>query len=418
MVCLACGQEISDSSKFCEKCGHKIPRCPTCGSVIFKRIRFCINDGTALTEDILSLIPAETAQPARPADAEGVSPAADAVIERTGIGKPEDHDEAEIHTGMLPGAGAELAFALKSEADPRPIAEPGNQRFCVRCGTPCEDGRTLCASCRSAQRMQMVLDNEPHKAEPKKKRRLVPVLLMIIAALIVSAVGVFGYFIINDSLSDSQNNLSGSDGPDHAAGTSDGAEAASDGDASEVHPEDDDNERPGAAGQDAQTPPAGQPPEEGEDAGEPAAIVYEHTYEVIAGDLTWEEAVAACEAKGGYLAVVTSEDEYAEISKLATDSGLTFLWLGASLHAGAETWGNGSWITGEDWSFEKWYPGEPSGEDSDGTKEYCLCLWNAKYDGEELGWTFNDQRNDLIGAFPSMSGKVGYICEYEIQIGG
>lgn len=135
--------------------------------------------------------------------------------------------------------------------------------------------------------------------------------------------------------------------------------------------------------------------------------------EIIPGDLSWLEAKKACEVKGGHLATITSEEEYEEICKLADESGLTYLWVGASLYSENDLWENVGWITGEDWSFAKWYPGEPSKEDIDGEKEYYLCLWKAKYQGEEIGWTFNDQRNDIVEAVVSIAGNIGYICEYE-----
>lgn len=136
-------------------------------------------------------------------------------------------------------------------------------------------------------------------------------------------------------------------------------------------------------------------------------------FEIIPGDLSWMEARKACEAKGGHLATITSEEEYEEICELADESGLTYLWIGANLYSETDLWENVGWITGEDWAFSKWYPGEPSKEDVDGAKEYYLCLWKAKYQGEEIGWTFNDQRNDIVEAVSSISGNIGYICEYE-----
>ena len=36
-------------------------------------------------------------------------------------------------------------------------------------------------------------------------------------------------------------------------------------------------------------------------------------------------------------------------------------------------------------------------------------MWNV----EGSGWTFNDQRGDLIAALPSVSGAVGYVIEFE-----
>lgn len=136
-------------------------------------------------------------------------------------------------------------------------------------------------------------------------------------------------------------------------------------------------------------------------------------YKIFKADVSWEEAAELCYADGGYLAVITSEEEYDKICRLAEESGLSYVWAGASLN-NCSTWeAPGCWITGEEWTFSKWYPGEPSYEDAeDGAKEAYLCLWKAKKDGKDIGWTMNDQRNDLIGAFSYVSGKVGYVCEY------
>lgn len=142
-------------------------------------------------------------------------------------------------------------------------------------------------------------------------------------------------------------------------------------------------------------------------------------YEIVIGDLSWEEAKSACEVKGGHLATITSEKEYQEICALADESGLSYLWLGGDLSAvrelssGNSVWLDVAWITGEPWTFDNWYPGEPSFQDVDGTREEYLCLWKAKYQNQNLGWTFNDQRNDIVGASYSISGNIGYICEYE-----
>ncbi len=144
--------------------------------------------------------------------------------------------------------------------------------------------------------------------------------------------------------------------------------------------------------------------------------VYIHRYEVISGDVSWAEAKAACESRGGHLATITSESEYNEICAQADASGLTYLWIGGFANPSADADHLYAWITGEDWTFEKWFPNEPSQTDTDGTKEDCLCLWNARYQDTDIGWTFNDQRNSLLTAFPSVSGKIGYLCEYDIEV--
>ncbi len=142
--------------------------------------------------------------------------------------------------------------------------------------------------------------------------------------------------------------------------------------------------------------------------------VSERTYEIVASDLSWSEANEAAREAGGHLATITSQEEYDVICALADESGLKYLWLGAALTSDEMTWGeDGCWITGEAWSFDVWYPGEPSLADTDGTQEFCLCLWNAAYDGVDIGWTFNDQRDNLVEDFPSVSGKVGYVIEFD-----
>lgn len=144
-----------------------------------------------------------------------------------------------------------------------------------------------------------------------------------------------------------------------------------------------------------------------------------HRYEIVVADVTWWEAYQSCLEQGGHLATITSQEEYDRVVALADQavaSGqehLTYLWIGGKLYSENDLWGYRSWITGEDWTFDCWYPGEPSYLDNDSTLEEYLCLWHAKYQGEEIGWTFNDQRNDIIAVLPTAAGKVGYICEYD-----
>lgn len=146
----------------------------------------------------------------------------------------------------------------------------------------------------------------------------------------------------------------------------------------------------------------------------PPVVTYEYRYEIIQSDMSWSEAKEACEARGGYLATITTSEEYEKISKLADETDLIYLWLGACLPTADASWSQAGWITGESWSFENWYPGEPSKWDDDGALEYCLSMWKVKGGP----WTFNDQRNDIVAALPSITGKVGYVCEYKIEVAG
>ena len=138
------------------------------------------------------------------------------------------------------------------------------------------------------------------------------------------------------------------------------------------------------------------------------------TYHCVKENISWIDAEQEAEREGGHLAVITSEEEYKTICEIANNSGLTYIWLGAKLDSASENWQDVGWITGEKWTYDKWYPNEPSKIDSgDNVEELYLCMWNAKYNGKDIGWTFNDQRNDIVEAFPSVSGRIGYIIEFE-----
>lgn len=132
------------------------------------------------------------------------------------------------------------------------------------------------------------------------------------------------------------------------------------------------------------------------------------SYELIARNCNWDQAKQYCEEAGGHLVTIENEQEMQKILPILKDTELVYIWLGG--YSENNQW---YWVTGETWGgYLNWYPGEPSGKDSDGTLENKLCLWNV----EESGWTMNDQRNDLT-SFTFTQGKLGYICETE-QISG
>lgn len=141
-------------------------------------------------------------------------------------------------------------------------------------------------------------------------------------------------------------------------------------------------------------------------------VTYISQYEIVRSNMSWTEAKAACEARGGHLATVTSVEEYNEICELANQTDLLYLWLGASIPDEETQWSNVKWVTGENWTFENWHSGEPSGTDIDGMAETYLCMWSF---GDGV-WTFNDQRNDILARIPSVSGLVGYVFEYQVEV--
>lgn len=133
-------------------------------------------------------------------------------------------------------------------------------------------------------------------------------------------------------------------------------------------------------------------------------------YEFIKGDLNWKEANTECMKRGGHLITITSEDELKIAADLAEAAGVKYVWIGGYTSSRNRN-AYGHWITGEVFNYQKWYPGEPSRDDLDGTPEMYLMLWNV----DSNGWTWNDQRDELFT--PELEhifkGKTGYICEYE-----
>ncbi len=138
------------------------------------------------------------------------------------------------------------------------------------------------------------------------------------------------------------------------------------------------------------------------------AVKHASRYEIVREDITWTEANEKAHAKGGHLVTITSESEEQQMEQLAADAGIRFVWLGGYTSV-RNNLAFGHWTTGEDFTYSKWYPGEPSRNDRDGTPESYLMLWNPTGN-----WSWNDQRNDVVhSGLKYFPGNVGYIIEYE-----
>lgn len=125
-----------------------------------------------------------------------------------------------------------------------------------------------------------------------------------------------------------------------------------------------------------------------------------HWYEAFWVDsISWEDAKTAAEAKGGYLATLTTAEEnqwvYDEIVKPLFGAGTDYqAWLGGYLTTDPTVpW---KWVTGEAWAYENWGTGEPNNV---GSVENHLTI-NRFGD-----WTWNDE-----GSWPA--GVKGYVVEY------
>jgi hypothetical protein len=106
-------------------------------------------------------------------------------------------------------------------------------------------------------------------------------------------------------------------------------------------------------------------------------------YFLIPAQMTWSEAKADAESRGGRLATIISQQEWDAILEVITANGQTF--QGTSTAIGgtdAEQEGVWRWITGESWGFTRWHQNgiEPSNsggiEHALGITSYAGFPWN------------------------------------------
>ena len=127
-----------------------------------------------------------------------------------------------------------------------------------------------------------------------------------------------------------------------------------------------------------------------------------NTYDIFTYDysLTWDEARALAEGMGGHLVTITSADENDFVADLVADQGVGDLqryWLGGYQpypNVDESVW---AWVTGEEWDYTNWAPGEPN--NGVGGTQHWLHYW------PDVG-LWDDMENRAV-----MS---GFVIEYEV----
>jgi Lectin C-type domain/PEP-CTERM motif len=126
-----------------------------------------------------------------------------------------------------------------------------------------------------------------------------------------------------------------------------------------------------------------------------------HCYDVVwvGTVLDWEDARTRAEQSGGHLATLTGAEENhfvwdVLLANLADGTGYEAYWLGASDVAKEGVW---TWVTGEDWDYANWHPGEPN--NGWGVGQHYLHFWDTQ------SGQFDDMEN---GRYMG-----GYVLEYE-----
>ncbi len=156
---------------------------------------------------------------------------------------------------------------------------------------------------------------------------------------------------------------------------------------------------------------------------------YDHSYELIKMDCTWEEAQNICRGKGGYLATITCRDEASVIASLIKQQGLT----DTSFYVGfrcpeyiGDSFYSYRWING-DGSYSEVNPGVYSFWDYDAPGyDYDNTEWSSENDERDCGLAKYYPENEMIYIFeapdnllqisPEYQGKMGFICEKDISV--
>jgi hypothetical protein len=132
--------------------------------------------------------------------------------------------------------------------------------------------------------------------------------------------------------------------------------------------------------------------EEEWDAIKSASVPDADRYVIVPGSYSWDEALADAPRRGGRLVVIDSEAKWTQIRNLIGDSLVKagFLWIGA--HEPNKD-GKYSYITGKPLTYSRWSPGEP----------------NRSGDGIVLGFPWGDP--DLRWDDQPKGNRNGYLME-------
>lgn len=137
-----------------------------------------------------------------------------------------------------------------------------------------------------------------------------------------------------------------------------------------------------------------------------ASINYNgHTYERYDYNLSWSDAKAFCENKGGHLVTITSEAENNAVVELMSGCLFGYYHIGAT--NGGDVNGTWSWITSESFSYSNWDSKEPT----KGAGEYYAAIIGKDHDPKTVGEWIDEPDTGGTGYYALTN--CGFICEYE-----
>lgn len=134
-----------------------------------------------------------------------------------------------------------------------------------------------------------------------------------------------------------------------------------------------------------------------------------HRYERLEQSMTWKEAKAYCEARGGYLATITSAAEQAVVQKLVGEGTKAQYWLGGTDEGDQGHW---RWVTGEAWTY--WHT-TVTFNNYQGNEHFLQMERHHWGNHGYLGvWNDINNENHIKGEETFFSTEnIGIICEYD-----
>ncbi len=138
------------------------------------------------------------------------------------------------------------------------------------------------------------------------------------------------------------------------------------------------------------------------------------TYQAFVDACTWADAKQKCEAAGGHLAYITSDEDWNQAISVLSGTGLRYVWLGGSTYISNDgSTITASWLNGSNLNYidnaHHWYPNEPSGWDNSSPEhslEPYILLWYV-----DDYWSLNDTSNDILKYYKPE--RIGYLCEFD-----
>lgn len=124
---------------------------------------------------------------------------------------------------------------------------------------------------------------------------------------------------------------------------------------------------------------------------------YEFVTDTSSSHINWEVANAGAAARSylgltGYLATLTSEAENDWVFTNVLNGSDISAWFGGLKDNSATDW---RWVTGEAWSYTKWYPGQPDYAEAPPYPDFGLYYRGNGYWGD-AGDAWPDRPNSYV----------------------